>query len=166
MVTITLYARQQKRHRCIEQSFGFCGRGRGWDEGGMIWENGTETCILSYVKHITSPGSMHDIGFSGLVHWDDPEGWDGEGSGRGFRMGNMCTPMADSCQCMAKPIQYCKVIRLQLKFFNVCFLTIKKKKESRAGHRWWTSLFPVLYTALATSQEVSESWGWACHPRV
>ena len=55
----------------------------GEGEGEMIWENGIETCILSYVKHITSPGSMHDIGFSGLVHWDDPEGWDGEGSGRG-----------------------------------------------------------------------------------
>ena len=74
----------------------------GEGEGGMIWENGIETCIISYVKRIASPGSMHDIGFSGLVHWDDPEGWDGEGSGRGFRMGNMCTPMADSCQCMAK----------------------------------------------------------------
>ena len=36
------------------------------------------------------------------VHWDDPEGWDGEESGRGFRMGNTCTPMADSCQCMTK----------------------------------------------------------------
>ena len=67
---------------------------------------------------------------------DDPDGWDGEGGGGsgwggrwGFRMGNTCTPMADSCQCMAKPIQYCKVIRLQLKkFFNVCFLTIRKKK--------------------------------------
>ena len=32
----------------------------------------------------------------------------------GFRMGNMCTPMADSCQCMAKPLQYGKVINLQL----------------------------------------------------
>ena len=31
MVMITLYARQQKRHRCIEQSFGLCRRGRGWD---------------------------------------------------------------------------------------------------------------------------------------
>ena len=31
IVMITLYARQQKRHRCIEQSFGLCGRGRGWD---------------------------------------------------------------------------------------------------------------------------------------
>ena len=32
MVTMTLYARQQKTHRCIEQSFGLCGRGRGWDD--------------------------------------------------------------------------------------------------------------------------------------
>ena len=46
MVTITLYARQQKRYRCIEQSFGLCGRG----SRGMIWENGIETCIISYKK--------------------------------------------------------------------------------------------------------------------
>ena len=44
--------------------------------------NSTETCILSYVKQIASPGSMHETGCSGLVHWDDPEGWDGEGGGR------------------------------------------------------------------------------------
>jgi len=75
MVTITLYARQQKRHRYIEQSFGLCGRGQGGDD----WENDIEPCILSYVKRIASPGSMHDTGCSGLVHWDDPEGWDGEG---------------------------------------------------------------------------------------
>ena len=46
----------------------------GEGEGGMIWENGIETCILSYVKRITGPGLMHDTGYSGLVHWDDPEG--------------------------------------------------------------------------------------------
>ena len=55
----------------------------GEGEGGMIWENGIETCILSYVKRIASPGSMHDTGRSGLLHWDDPEGWDGEGGGSG-----------------------------------------------------------------------------------
>ena len=49
----------------------------------MIWENGIETCIISYVKLIASPGSMHDTGCSGLVHWDDPEGWYEEGGGRG-----------------------------------------------------------------------------------
>ena len=59
----------------------------GEGEGGIIWENGTETCILSYVRGIASPGSMHEAGRSGLVHWDDPEGWDGEGGGRWFRMG-------------------------------------------------------------------------------
>ena len=32
MVTMTLYARQQKRHRCKEETFGFCGRRRGWDD--------------------------------------------------------------------------------------------------------------------------------------
>ena len=55
----------------------------GEGEGGMIWENGIETCIISYVKQITSPGLMHDIGCLGLVHWDDPEGWDEEGGRRG-----------------------------------------------------------------------------------
>jgi len=38
-----------------------------------------------------------------MVHCDDPEGWDGEGDGRWFRMGDTCIPMADSCECMAKP---------------------------------------------------------------
>ena len=80
--------------------------------GGMMWENGIETCILSYVKRITSPGWMHETGCSGLVHWDDPEWCDGEGGGRGFKIGNTCTPMTDSCQYMAKPTQYCKVISL------------------------------------------------------
>ena len=87
----------------------------GEGEGGMIWENGIETCILSYVKRIASPGSTHETGCSGLEHWDDPEEWVRAGGGRGFRMGNTYTPVADSCQCMAKPIQYCKVINLQLK---------------------------------------------------
>ena len=59
----------------------------GEDEGGMIWETSIETCILSYVKQIASPGSMHETGCSGLVHWDDPEGWDEEGGGRGVQDG-------------------------------------------------------------------------------
>ena len=63
----------------------------GEGEGGMIWENSIETCILSYVKQIASPGSMHETGCSGLVHWDDPEGWDGEGGGRGSEWGTMYT---------------------------------------------------------------------------
>ena len=68
----------------------------GEGEDGMIWENGIETCITSHMKRITSPGLMHDTGCLGLVHWDDPEGWYGEG-GKEFRMGNTCIPVADSC---------------------------------------------------------------------
>ena len=69
----------------------------GEGEGGMIWENGIETCIISYMKRVTSPGSMHIL---------DAWGWctgmtQGDGTGReeggGFRMGNTCIHVADSC---------------------------------------------------------------------
>ena len=59
----------------------------GEGEGGMIWENGIEKGIISYKKWIASPGSMQDTGYLGLVHWDDPEGWEGEGGGRGVQDG-------------------------------------------------------------------------------
>ena len=58
----------------------------GEGDGGMIWENSIETCIL-YVKQIASPGLMHKPGCSGLVHWDDPDGWDGEEGRRGSQDG-------------------------------------------------------------------------------
>ena len=58
----------------------------GEGKGGMIWENGIETSIL-YVKWISSPGSMHETECSGLVHWDDPEGWTREGGRRGVQDG-------------------------------------------------------------------------------
>ena len=57
----------------------------GEGEGGMVWENSIETCILSYMKQIASPGSMHETQYSGLVHWDDPEGWDGDGGESGVQ---------------------------------------------------------------------------------
>ena len=56
--------------------------GEGEGEGGMIWENGIETCIISYMKRVASPGLMQDTGSLGLVHWDDPEEWYGEGGRR------------------------------------------------------------------------------------
>ena len=54
----------------------------GEGEGEMIWENGIEIFIISYMKRVASPGSTRDTGCLGLVHWDDPEGWYGEGGGR------------------------------------------------------------------------------------
>ena len=59
--------------------------GEGEGEGGMIWENGIETCIISYKEQIASLGSIQGAGYLGLVHWDDPEGWCGEEGGRGVR---------------------------------------------------------------------------------
>ena len=65
----------------------------GEGEGGMIWENGIETCIISYVKPIASPGLMQDTGCLELLHWDDM----GREMGGGFRMGNTCTTVEGSC---------------------------------------------------------------------
>ena len=53
----------------------------------MIWENGIKTCIISYKKQISSPCSNQDAGSLELVHWDDPEGWYGEGGGRRIQDG-------------------------------------------------------------------------------
>jgi len=53
----------------------------GEGEGGDIWENSIEICIIS-MKRVASPGPMHNTGCLGLVHWDDPEGGYGEGGGR------------------------------------------------------------------------------------
>ena len=58
----------------------------GEGESGMIWENGIKTCILPRVKQITSPLDAWDK-CSGLVHWEDPEGLDREGGGRGDQDG-------------------------------------------------------------------------------
>ena len=56
----------------------------GEGEGGMIWENSIETCILPYVKQMTSASLMHEAGHSKLVLWDSGQGWGGEGGGRRF----------------------------------------------------------------------------------
>ena len=53
----------------------------------MIWENGIKICIISYKIRIASPDLMQDTGSLGLVHWDDPEGWSGEGGGRNVQDG-------------------------------------------------------------------------------
>ena len=99
MVMITLCAKQKKRHRCIEQTLGLCGRG----EGGMFQENSIETCILSMVKQITSPGWMHETSArawcTGKTQRDRVE----REVGGGIGMGNTCKSIADSCQCVTKP---------------------------------------------------------------
>ena len=94
----------------------------------MFQENSIETCVLSRVKQITSPGWMHETSArawcTGKTQRDRVEREVGGGVG----MGNTCKPMANSCQCMAKTTKYCKVISLQLIKINE---KIKKKKKKQ-----------------------------------
>ena len=69
----------------------------GEGEGGMIWEDGIETCIISYKKRIASLCSMQDAECLGLVCWDDPEGWRGEEGERGVQDWEHMYTMVDSC---------------------------------------------------------------------
>ena len=72
----------------------------GEGEGGEIWENGIETCKISCMKRVASPGSMHDTGCLGLVHWDDPEGWYGDGGGRRVQDGEHRYTCGGFISCM------------------------------------------------------------------
>ena len=97
-VTMTQYARQQQRE----------------GKGGMIQESSTEACMLPYVKQTTSASWIHEAWHSKPVLWDNPEGWGGEGS-EGFRTGDTCIPVADSCRRMAGPPWCSEMIVLQIK---------------------------------------------------
>ena len=74
----------------------------GEGEGGMFTENSIETCTLSSVKQITSPGWMRETSAQGwCTGKTQRDGMEREAGG-GITMGNTCKSMADSCQCMAK----------------------------------------------------------------
>ena len=98
MVTITLYAKREKRHRCTEQTFGLCGRRRGWD---VLREQHRNMYIIS-VKQITSPGWVHETSAQGWCTGKTQRDQVERELGGGIGMGNTCKPMADSCQCMTK----------------------------------------------------------------
>ena len=71
-------------------------------EGGMFQENSIETCILSMVKQITSPGWMHETSARAWCTGKTQRDWVKREAGGGIRMGNTCKSMADSCQCMTR----------------------------------------------------------------
>ena len=89
----------QNRKRNVQNRF--------WDsvgegEGGMFQENSIETCILSRVKQITSPGWMHETSARGWCTGKTQRDQVERKVGAGIRMGNTCKSMANSCQCMTK----------------------------------------------------------------
>ena len=75
----------------------------GEGEGGMFRESRIETCILSSVKQITSPGWMHETSARAWCTGKTQRNRVEKEVGGGIGMGNTCKSMADSFQCMTKP---------------------------------------------------------------
>ena len=78
-----------------------------WDsvgeyEGGMFQENSIESCILSRVKQITSPGWMHETSARAWCPGKTQRNWVERDVGGGIEMGNTCKSMVDSFRCMTK----------------------------------------------------------------
>ena len=72
----------------------------GEGEGGMFQENSIETCMLSRVKEIISPGWMHETSAWAWCTGKTQRDWVEREGGGG--MGNTCKSMANSSQCMTK----------------------------------------------------------------
>ena len=140
MVTVTLYAGKEKRHRCIEQTFGLCGRRRGW----MIWENSIETYILSSMRQITSLGWMYETSAQGWCTGMTQKDGMGRKVEGGFSMGTHVNPWLIHVNVWQKPLQYCKVISLQLIKINEkyraetlhCQQQQQQKKQCRTSEDW------------------------------
>ena len=145
----------------------------GEGEGGMIWENSTETCIFHLHMWNRSPVQFQRMR-------QGAQGWCIGGTlrdgmrrevGRGFRMGNLCTPMADSCQWCQKPLQYCKVISLQLNNFFLNPNTIKNKKiqwdeDSWVWHwghcwPWWDQGWWAGEDSICLEEVWENRWRWS-----
>ena len=118
---ITLYLRQQKRHRCIEQSFGLCGRRQGWDD---LREWHWNMYIILCETDSQSRFNAWDRAFrDGALGWPRGMGWGGRWE-RGSGWGTHVHPWLIHVNVWQKQLQYCKVISLQFK---------KKKKYSGDG---------------------------------
>ena len=87
----------------------------GEGEGGMIWEKSIEICISSYVKQITSAGSMHETCAQGWCTGMTQKDGMGREAGGGSGWGAHLHPWQIHVSVWQKPLQYCKVISLQLK---------------------------------------------------
>ena len=121
MVTITLYAKQKKRHRCTEQTFGLYRRRRGWDV--LREEHWNKDTIK--VKQITSPGWMYEkVLRAGALGRPRGMGWGGKWEG-GLGWGTHVNSWLIHVNVWQKPLQYCKVISLQI-------IKINEKKRY-----WW-----------------------------
>ena len=110
MVMITLYARQKKRHRCIEQTFGL------WEKARVRCSERTALKQVYYQGWNRSPvqvGCMRQVLRAGALGWPRGMGWGGKWEG-GSGWETHVNPWLIHVNLWQKPLQYCKVISLQL----------------------------------------------------
>ena len=120
--------RQQKRHRCIEQSSGLCGRGRGWDDLGewhwnmynIICEKNCQSRFDAWYRVLGDGALGWPRGIVWGGRWEGGSGWETHVHPGGFML------------MYGKPIQYCKVISLQLNKF-----VLKKRTKKEKSLLWW-----------------------------
>ena len=133
---ITLYARQQKRHRCIEQSVGLCRRGRGWDDlREQHWNMYIIICETNYQSRFDA---WEWVLRAGELGWPRGMGWGGRWKG-GSGWGTHIHPWLIHVNVWQKPLQYSIVIRLQFK--KKVYL---KAKKERLNYKIFTSLHLIL----------------------
>ena len=129
MLMKTLYAKQKKRHRCTEQTFGLCGRRRGWD---VSREQHLNVYYLGWNRSPAQVGCMRQVLGPGALGRPRGIGWRGRWEG-GSGWGTHVNPWLIHVNVWQKPLQYCKVISLQLIKINEkkisssekCFLIIQ-----------------------------------------
>ena len=91
------------------------------------------------MRRVASPGSMHDTGSLGPVHWDDPGGWYGEGGGSGIKIaGRNINNLryADDTTLMAESEEKLKTLLLKVKVESEKVglkLNIQKTKIVQSG---------------------------------
>ena len=108
MVTITLYAKQTKRHRCTEQTFGLCGRRRGWDVS-----KEQHVCYLGWNRSPAQVGCMRQVLGPGALGKPMGSRWRGRWEG-GSGWWIHVTPWLIHVNVWQNPLQCCEVISLQL----------------------------------------------------
>ena len=124
MVMITLYARQKKRHRCIEQTFGLYGRRRRWDDLRTALK---QVYYQAWNRLPAQVGCMRQVLRAGALGWPRGIGWGGRWEG-GSGWGTHVNPWLVHVNVWQKPLQYCKVIILQLIKINGKKNNVKQKK--------------------------------------
>ena len=139
MGMITLYAKQKKRHRCTEQTFGLCGRRRGWDVSReqyayYLWWNRSPAQV-GCMRQVLGPGALgrpRGIGWRGRWEW-------------GLGWGIHVTPWLIHVSVWQNPLQCCEVIRLQL-------IKINEKKYNLipqpSAHNSLTGFVGLVYVLL------------------